>query len=341
MSSVSPSRVLVTHKYAEDRHLPSQGEIIVVRLSQDLFGPGSTSIIGSDLPSRVTRHNYHHAVVLDITLGAFQSVLTFTVLPMPAYSATDPTSGLSSTNWLLGQAVDFQRRHIPVPYEQSPSHTQPQPRFLTPEGFGDPLEVDGWKNSKPRWVLAVPQVTKLMYTTTFKCFEPPVKLNKDEIRRLSVYSGLSPSPVVGTMYPFPLGSGISAFGGPDSMPSGNDTVPGASSYTHQPGAGLPAGSSLAFQALYANDAVKQAFASLHKPYIVLDSGSDDDDDDDDNPDWEDTMDPVTFARYYAAFNPHFAKIVQEHDQKMRERLDQEITNWAKGVQSETIEGDAS
>jgi len=29
-----------------------------------------------------------------------------------------------------------------------------------------------------------------------------------------------------------------------------------------------------------------------------------------------------------------AKIVQEHDQKMRERLNQEITNWAEGVQSD-------
>ncbi|KAM6493750.1 hypothetical protein JOM56_010111 [Amanita muscaria] len=102
------------------------------------------------------------------------------------------------------------------------------------------------------------------------------------------------------------------------LPSENDTVPGGSSYPRQAGERPGSGSSLAFQALYyANDAAKQAFASLpHR------------------------MDPVTFG-YFAAFNPHFAKIVQEHDQKMRERLDHNITNWAEGVQPETFEGDAS
>ena len=86
--------------------------------------------------------------------------------PMPAYSGTDPTSGLSSARWLLSQAVDFQQQHVPVPYEQTPSLTQPQPPFSTPARFGDPLEVGGWINSTPRWVLAVPQVTELKYTTT-------------------------------------------------------------------------------------------------------------------------------------------------------------------------------
>jgi hypothetical protein len=147
------------------------------------------------------------------------------------------------------------------------------------------------------------------------------------------------------MSPFPPGNGNSVFKGPDAPPSENDTVPGSGSYPNQPGkrgnhpgAGLPAGSSLALQALYANDAVKQAFASLDQPPMVLDSGSDDDDEDGD---WEDRMDPITFARHYAACNPHMARIVQEHDQKMRERLDQEITNWTEGVQSETFEDDTS
>jgi len=95
------------------------------------------------------------------------------------------------------------------------------------------------------------------------------------------------------MSPFPPGSGDSAFGGPDTLPSGNDgTVPGGGEYPHQPGerdnhpgTGSPAGGSLAFQALYANNAVKQAFANLDQPSMALDSGSDDDDEDDD---WEDS-----------------------------------------------------
>ena len=186
-----------------------------------------------------------------------------------------------------------------------------------------------------------------MCLAQFKCFEPPIKLNEDELRRLREYSGLSPSPVFpssSTMSSFPPGSGDSTFGGPDTLPSGNDgTVPGGGSHPHQPGesnnpgAGSPAGGSLAFQALYANDAVKQGFASLDQPSMVLDSDFDDDDEEDD---WEDRMDPVTFARYYAASSPHLAKIVQEHDQKMCVRLNEEITNWAEGVRSVTFESDA-
>jgi hypothetical protein len=40
-------------------------------------------------------------------------------------------------------------------------------------------------------------------------------------------------------------------------------------------------------------------------------------DSDDDDEWEDRMDPVAFARYYAAQNPHLAKIVHDHDVKMR------------------------
>jgi hypothetical protein len=165
-SSASPSRFLVNHKYAEDSHLPSEGEIIVLRLSQDLVGPSSI-IASHNQPSRVTRRNYHQAVVLGISLDAFRPLLFFTVLPMPSYSAADLTSGLSSTTWLLGQPVDFQRQHIPVRYESS-SLTQPQLPFSTPARFGDPLEVGGWKNRRPSWVLAVPQVTELTHTSTVR-----------------------------------------------------------------------------------------------------------------------------------------------------------------------------
>jgi hypothetical protein len=164
MSSASPSHILVSHKYATDGYLPSVGEIIVVRLSQDLFGPGSEIESSRNLPSRATRHNYHHAVVLGVSLKV--SLVLFTVLPMPAYSLTDPVSGLSSTSWLLNQADDFQQQHIPVPYEEDPTLTQSHPPFPTPARSGDPLQIGGWKNSRPSWVQAVPQVTNLKYTTT-------------------------------------------------------------------------------------------------------------------------------------------------------------------------------
>ena len=171
MSSASPAHILVSHRYATDGCLPSVGEIIVVRLAQDLFGPGSQIESSHSLPSRATRHNYHHAVAFGVSLEA--SIIFLTVLPMPMYSFIDPVSGLSSTSWLLDQPGDYQQRHIPVPYEEDPILTPPHPLFPTPARFGDPLQIGGWKNSRPSWVQAVPQVTDLKYTTTARilfCF---------------------------------------------------------------------------------------------------------------------------------------------------------------------------
>jgi len=166
-----------------------------------------------------------------------------------------------------------------------------------------------------------------------------VKLSTDELQRLKVYGGLSPLPVLpnsGPVPPFPPGGGSAAPGVPDASPSEKDTVPGnGSSHSGYGKAAFGAGGSSALQALYATGAVKRAFASLsyREPALIL--HSDDDDDDDDDDDWEDQMDPITFARYYAAQNLHLAKIVQDHDDKMRERLKEGIASWLEGVQSET------
>lgn len=104
--------------------------------------------------------------------------MEFTIFPIPAYSATDPESGLSSTRWLLSQSDDFQKMNIPLPYEVTPPSPTPlpfgdsevtsaplHPLFPTPAAFGDPLEVGGWKDRKPRWVVAIPQVVTLNGTT--------------------------------------------------------------------------------------------------------------------------------------------------------------------------------
>jgi len=136
----------------------------------------------------------------------------------------------------------------------------------------------------------------------FKCFAPPVKLSKDELGRLKELTGLSPSPVISSS-------------GAVSLVS--------------PGHG-DASRSLALQALYANNAVKSA---LSDNLAIIIGSEDDDDDDDDDEDWEDNMDPITFSRYYAAADPLMAKIVQDHDRKVRERLDQGIAAWVKGITS--------
>ena len=120
--------------------------------------------------------------------------------------------------------------------------------------------------------------------------------------------------------------------------SSKDTVPGSGLYPGQDsnhgGMGLGACGSLALQALYSTNAAKNAFASLschNQPALMLDS-----DDNKDDKEWEDRMDPVTFARYYADQNPHFAKIVQDHDVKMCECLNEGIVSWMESVQSETV-----
>ena len=124
------------------------------------------------------------------------------------------------------------------------------------------------------------------------------------------------------------------------MSSGKGTVPGSGSSRHPTrdsgygGAAFGAGGSSALQALYATDVVKQAFASLsYHNALVLDPDGDDFDCDDD---WEVRMDPVTFARYYAAQNPHLARIVQVGDDKKRGPFHEGIANWVEGIQSETV-----
>jgi hypothetical protein len=78
-------------------------------------------------------------------------------------ASTDPISGLSSTSWLLSQPADFRKLHIPMPYEQIPSLMQQHPVFPTPAQFGEPLEVGGWKNSKPSWVQVMPRSRSKVY----------------------------------------------------------------------------------------------------------------------------------------------------------------------------------
>jgi hypothetical protein len=91
------------------------------------------------------------------------------------------------------------------------------------------------------------------------------------------------------------------------------------------------------QALYASNAVRQALARLsirHKAYANVLALDDDEDDDDDDSEWDDNMDPVTFARYYANTIPQCARIVQDHDRAARARLVRKITDWTGGIAAE-------
>ena len=94
---------------------------------------------------------------------------------------------------------------------------------------------------------------------------------------------------------------------------------------------------MAVQALYANNGVKYALFRQ----LGVKCYTDDDDDDDDDEDWEDNMEPMTFVRFYAPGNPLLMKMVEDYDRKNRERLNEGIANWAKGLQSGHSEFSAS
>ena len=98
--------------------------------------------------------------------------------------------------------------------------------------------------------------------------------------------------------------------------------------------GPSAGASLPLQSLYANDAVKHPLIHLPPCAKPLDPEPDFDDSDSDSDSdgsWEDRMDPITFARYYAATSPALAEYVREYDQTMSECLNQRVAMWIDGV----------
>ena len=156
-----PRRVLISHKYGEDGFLPSVGEVIFVcLLSQGLRGPSSEleTMAGDDQLAVVLGASYNPSNVV------------FNVLPIPSTLPPIPVTHLSSTNWLINEPDHFQQLHIPVPHEEDPSRAQPHPPFPTPARFGDPLEIGGWKNSRPSWVLAVPQAAEVKHSMTVRIF---------------------------------------------------------------------------------------------------------------------------------------------------------------------------
>ena len=77
----------------------------------------------------------------------------------------EPGSNLS-TPW---PAYYFKNLHIPLSYEMplltAQLSTPPDPPFPTPVAFGDFLEVGGWKDKRPSWVVAVLQLVPLKFTT--------------------------------------------------------------------------------------------------------------------------------------------------------------------------------
>ncbi|KDQ08115.1 hypothetical protein BOTBODRAFT_584544 [Botryobasidium botryosum FD-172 SS1] len=233
--------------------------------------------------------------------------------------------------WLLQQPPDVQSRHIPMPYEQAAA-TEVHPPFPTPASFGAPLKIDGWKATAPSWVVAVPQATSLKWTTNFKHFNPRLVLGRDELCRLIEYSKSA----------FQLAesgaAGEDAAIDPEdpSLAQADPLQTQASGQSSGHNEGKPdSGGSAELQALYASPFVKRAYEELTRQFdesrtLCL---AFDEDYEDDGEEWEDNMDPVTFARYYASQDPHFAMIVEEHDRWVRENLERDTVGWLDGLVS--------
>ena len=170
-------------------------------------------------------------------------------------------------------------------------------------------------------------------------------LSADELLRLRTYSQMlaHPSgPISSNSLP-PPGDNDVAPKGPDPTPPDNNVSSHRDSHEQQPentnsyGGNGVTGGSLAWRALFASDAVIQALTQLSNrdkhsaAFPTFDDSEDDSEDEDDSEEWADTMDPVTFARYYASTIPQFAKIVQDHNRESHAHLNRKITDWAGGV----------
>ncbi|KAN0113614.1 hypothetical protein V8E52_007540 [Russula decolorans] len=105
--------------------------------------------------------------------------------------------------------------HIPSQGEVIVARGAASP-FLTPAQFGDPIEVGGWKDCRPSWIIAVPMLTDLTFMI----------LSRDEFRRLEAYSRLSVLPNSGTVPLFPPGGGSVVPEIPDASSLGKDNASG-------------------------------------------------------------------------------------------------------------------
>ena len=118
------------------------------------------------------------------------------------------------------------------------------------------------------------------------------------------------------------------------------------SYRQQPkqdtsddGGNHATGGSPAWQALFASDAVRRAlkvFSDRDKRLAarsVADDDDDEDEDDDNDSDseWEEIMDPIEYCRRLASQIPTYAKLVEDHDRKVLERRNLDISNWIESV----------
>jgi len=181
-------------------------------------------------------------------------------------------------------------------------------------------------------------------SSQFKTFNPPVRLSESELLRLLEYSRniLPPSrsrDIIVSISPPPPDDDDAMSGTFDSSYSAPATShratqePGQSDNNSGGGDSAAAGESIAMEALHANDLAREAafthlFDRDEPCHIFLDS----DDGSDDDEDWEDNMDPLTFARYYAGpANPHFVKMVQDHDRETRAQFDRDMKSWSEGV----------
>lgn len=157
LPSTTMTHALKRQKYADDRSPPGLYELIKARLPNPLNGPTSitiaTSSVGSTqgLPGPAgyhTQYRYHSAIVKGFAVDSESKLLVIDVWPVPAYSNATAEGYVSSTNWVMAQPI--RDHHIPMPCLGD--SVAP-----TPEAFGEPLNLGGYKDWRPSWVLLQPQ----------------------------------------------------------------------------------------------------------------------------------------------------------------------------------------
>lgn len=146
------THTLLSRRFNTDHETPQARSLIKLRLPSPLTGPNGSSISSSAVTG-ATRHNYHTVIVRFAFADIRQRCIHMSVWPVPAYSGA-----ASSTQWLASQPLAQRNINIPFPCEVD---DEPRP---TPAAFGPPLQLAGYRDRRPSWVLLQPQNFDLPYS---------------------------------------------------------------------------------------------------------------------------------------------------------------------------------
>lgn len=125
-----------------------------------------------------------------VIFGFIRRTLIGSFNPMGEVEPIDPVNPVLDIyrHVVLDEQEGFQTRDglpkeslIPIP-TLSASSQEP-----TPELFGTPLELGGWKCGRTSWLNVIPVKIKMPQGSSYRNFDPPIKISVDELRQIDAY----------------------------------------------------------------------------------------------------------------------------------------------------------